>query len=52
MSLCEICPSAKIDNVASVLLACYASRNKTMQLFKVVIQKEVETTGKKTMTII
>ncbi|KAG0747979.1 hypothetical protein G6F62_000155 [Rhizopus arrhizus] len=48
ISLCEICPSAKIDNVASVLLACYASRNKTMQLFKVVIQKEVETTDNET----
>jgi neurofibromin 1 len=45
MSLCDVGPSSEIDDVASVLLACYASRNQTMRLLKAVIQKEVETTG-------
>ncbi|KAI8647143.1 hypothetical protein BD408DRAFT_358792 [Parasitella parasitica] len=44
LSLCEVCPSSDIDDVANALLACFASRNKTMSLLKAVIEREVETT--------
>lgn len=47
LSLCEVCPSSDIDDVANALLACFASRNKTMTLLKAVIEREVDTTGKK-----
>ncbi|OAD05753.1 hypothetical protein MUCCIDRAFT_137611, partial [Mucor lusitanicus CBS 277.49] len=48
LSLCEVCPSSDIDNVVNALLACFASRNKTMTLLKAVIEREVETTENET----
>ncbi|KAL7311910.1 Ras GTPase activating protein ira2 [Mucor circinelloides] len=48
LSLCEVCPSSDIDDVANALLACFASRNKTMTLLKAVIEREVETTENET----
>lgn len=45
LSLCDTCSSIDIDDVANVLLTCFASRNKTMVLLKAVIEKEVENTG-------
>jgi hypothetical protein len=45
LSLCRVCPSSDIDDVAKVLLSCFASRNKTMELLKAVIEAEVENTG-------
>ncbi|KAI9277397.1 hypothetical protein BY458DRAFT_433218 [Sporodiniella umbellata] len=44
VSLIDVCSSTEIDNMANALLACYASRNKTIDLLKLAIQKEVETT--------
>ena len=46
LSLCDVCPSADIDEVANVLLACFASRNKTLVLLEAVIEKEVNNTSK------
>lgn len=46
LSLCDTCPSADIDDAANALLACFASRGKTLDLLKAVIQKEVQNTGK------
>ncbi|KAG1471849.1 hypothetical protein G6F56_001890 [Rhizopus delemar] len=34
MSLCEVCPPSEIDDVSSVLLACYASRENEADLFR------------------
>ncbi|KAI7901256.1 uncharacterized protein BX663DRAFT_515416 [Cokeromyces recurvatus] len=48
LTLCEVCASSDIDDVANVLLACFASRNKTMVLLKAVIEKEVENTENET----
>lgn len=46
LSLCDVCPSSDIDEVANVLLACFASRNKTLVLLQAVIEKEVNSTSK------
>lgn len=44
-SLCRVCTSSEIEDVAIVLLACFASRNKTTQVIKAIIEVEVENTG-------
>ncbi|KAI9282283.1 hypothetical protein BY458DRAFT_429071 [Sporodiniella umbellata] len=44
LSLCKVCPSADTDDVSNVLLACYASRSRTMELLKEVIKREIENT--------
>ncbi|KAI9323567.1 hypothetical protein BX666DRAFT_2016762 [Dichotomocladium elegans] len=44
LSLCDVCPSSDIDEVANVLLTCFASRNKTLVLLQAVIEKEVNNT--------
>lgn len=46
LSLCDVCPSSDIDEVANVLLACFVSRNKTLVLLEAVIEKEVNNTSK------
>ncbi|KAI8975358.1 hypothetical protein BDF20DRAFT_914298 [Mycotypha africana] len=48
LSLCTVCPSSDIDDVANSLLACFASRNKAMPLIKASIRKEVESTENET----
>ncbi|RCH99371.1 Ras GTPase activating protein ira2, partial [Rhizopus stolonifer] len=48
LSLCDTCPSADIDDAANALLACFASRGKTLDLLKAVIQKEVQNTDTET----
>ncbi|KAI8137099.1 hypothetical protein BJV82DRAFT_547510 [Fennellomyces sp. T-0311] len=48
LSLCDVCPSSDIDEVANVLLACFASRNKTLVLLEAVIEKEVNNTTSET----
>ncbi|KAI9476257.1 MAG: hypothetical protein EXX96DRAFT_293488 [Benjaminiella poitrasii] len=48
LTLCDNCASSDIDDVANVLLSCFASRNKTMVLLKAVIEKEVENTENET----
>lgn len=45
LTFCEMCPSTAIEDVSNVLLACFASRHKSMILLKAVIEKEVENTG-------
>ncbi|KAI7870568.1 hypothetical protein BDF14DRAFT_1771252 [Spinellus fusiger] len=46
LSLCDVCPTSEIDNVASTLLVVFESRNKIMSLFNTLIQREVQHTGK------
>ncbi|KAI9261580.1 hypothetical protein BDA99DRAFT_547292 [Phascolomyces articulosus] len=48
LSLCDVAPSSDIDEVANVLLACFASRNKTLVLLEAVIEKEVNNTTSET----
>ncbi|KAI9491357.1 hypothetical protein BDB00DRAFT_874401 [Zychaea mexicana] len=48
LSLCDVCPSSDIDEVANVLLACFASRGKTLVLLEAVIEKEVINTTSET----
>ncbi|KAI7885924.1 uncharacterized protein EV154DRAFT_521553 [Mucor mucedo] len=48
LTFCEMCPSTAIDDVSNVLLACFASRHKSMVLLKAVIEKEVENTDNET----
>jgi neurofibromin 1 len=45
LSLCRVCSSSDTEDVVTVLLPCFASRNKTMELLKAVIETEVENTG-------
>jgi neurofibromin 1 len=47
LSLCEVCPASDIEDAANALLACFASRGKTLDLLKAVIHKEVQNTGNK-----
>lgn len=47
LSLCDVCPASDIEDAANALLACFASRGKTLELLKAVIQKEVQNTGTK-----
>lgn len=49
LSLCDVCPASDIEDAANALLACFASRGKSLVLLKAVIQKEVQNTGKSTM---
>ncbi|KAI8983424.1 hypothetical protein BDB01DRAFT_790689 [Pilobolus umbonatus] len=44
LSICEVCSSSDIDDVAHVLLACFASRNKAMVIVKSAIEREVQNT--------
>ncbi|KAI9310474.1 hypothetical protein BX666DRAFT_2126182 [Dichotomocladium elegans] len=44
LSLCDVCPSSEIDEIANILLACFASRNKTLVLLEAIIEKEVAST--------
>lgn len=46
LSLCEVCPAQQVDEVAEVLMACFESRNKNMELLKQLIAREVDSTGK------
>lgn len=44
LSLCEVCPAQQVDEVAEVLMACFESRNKNMELLKQLIAREVDST--------
>lgn len=46
LSLCDVCPASDIEEAANVLLACFASRGKTLVLLEAVIEKEVNNTCK------
>ncbi|RCH89644.1 Ras GTPase activating protein ira2 [Rhizopus azygosporus] len=48
LSLCDVCPASDIEDAANALLACFASRGKTLDLLKAVIRKEVENTDSET----
>lgn len=48
LSLCDVCPASDIEDAANALLACFASRGKTLVLLKAVIQKEVQNTDSET----
>ncbi|KAI7862201.1 hypothetical protein BDF14DRAFT_1858538 [Spinellus fusiger] len=48
LSLCNTCPATDIDDTATALLACFASRGQTMALLKAVIEKEVQNTESET----
>lgn len=45
LALCEVCPAAQIDEVAEVLMTCFESRNKHMELLETIIAREVASTG-------
>jgi hypothetical protein len=45
LAFCEVCPAQQIEEVAEVLMACFESRNKHMELLKDLISREVESTG-------
>lgn len=47
LSLCEVCPSGDTSGVAEVLLQCFESNRKVIDLLKSVIDREVSSTGKK-----
>ncbi|GAB5590022.1 Ras GTPase activating protein ira2 [Umbelopsis nana] len=44
LALCEVCPAAQIDEVAEVLMTCFESRNKHMELLETIIAREVAST--------
>ncbi|KAI9283473.1 hypothetical protein BC943DRAFT_100701 [Umbelopsis sp. AD052] len=44
LAFCEVCPAQQIEEVAEVLMACFESRNKHMELLKTLISREVENT--------
>ncbi|KAG1458627.1 hypothetical protein G6F46_006647 [Rhizopus delemar] len=48
LSLCEVCPASDIEDAANALLACFASRGRTLDLLKAVIHKEVQNTDTET----
>lgn len=45
MSLCDVCLPSDIDNVATALLASFASKKKSMVLLRLLIENEVQNTG-------
>jgi len=45
VALCEVCSAQQIDEVAEVLMICYESRSKHMELLKTLIVREIASTG-------
>jgi hypothetical protein len=45
LAFCEVCPAQQIEEVSEVLMACFESRNKHMDLLKTLIAREVASTG-------
>ncbi|KAG0187398.1 Ras GTPase activating protein ira2 [Apophysomyces sp. BC1034] len=43
-ALCDACPVSNMEDLTHVLLSCFGSRQKTLTLFKVVIEREVQNT--------
>lgn len=46
LTLCDVCPSSEISGLAEILLICFESRGKIIQLLKAIIDREVTMTGK------
>lgn len=51
LTLCDVCSSADASGVAKVLLTCYESQGKIINLLQAIIEREVLSTGKRKRTI-